>query len=294
MPEHTSFFTYLTAWLFGVFPAFKENIANMKHVVAFYILGNERDKVEPLHTGEPLVASLFVVLLITVLAYAVAPRIRKVDDAVIPEAKLTLRTFFEAFIGVFYAMMVDMMGPKRAKRYFPIIGTSALFIFFSNVMGLVPGFNPPTSTWNITAGCALVIFVSFNYYGIKENGFGYFKHLCGPWLGPAGIPLNILIFFVEVLSLCFRPVTLSIRLMLNMAVDHLLGAIVFGMISLLVPIPIMILGTLVCVVQVFVFCLLSSIYIALATEHEDHGEEHAYAKAHAPHGEEHAASAHPA
>jgi F-type H+-transporting ATPase subunit a len=56
----------------------------------------------------------------------------------------------------------------------------------------------------------------------------------------------------------------------------------------------MILGTLVCVVQVFVFCLLSSIYIALATEHEDHGEEHAYAKAHAPHGEEHAASAHPA
>jgi F-type H+-transporting ATPase subunit a len=285
MPEHTSFLTYVTAWLFAVFPALKENVAGLKHVVAFYILGNERDVVEPLHTVEPLLASLLVVALITVLAYAASPQIKKVDKAIIPEDKLTLRTFFEAFIGVFYAMMVDMMGPKRAKRYFPIIGTSALFIFFSNFIGLIPGFNPPTSAWNITAGCAIVIFVMFNYYGIKENGLGYFKHLCGPWLGPLGIPLNILVFVIEVLSLCFRPVTLSIRLMLNMAVDHLLTAIVFGMISLLVPIPILILSTLVCIVQVFVFCLLSSIYIALATEHEEHGEEHAHAKEHAPHAE---------
>jgi F-type H+-transporting ATPase subunit a len=111
------------------------------------------------------------------------------------------------------------------------------------------------------------VFFAFNYYGIKENGLGYFKHLAGPvwWLAP-------LIFFIEVLSLCIRPVTLSIRLMLNMAVDHLLVSIVTGMVMLFVPIPILMLGTLVCVVQVVVFCLLSSIYITLATEHEDHGD----------------------
>jgi F-type H+-transporting ATPase subunit a len=281
MPEHTSFLSYVTSLLFAVFPALKENLAGLHHVVAYYVQGNEHDRVAPIHTAEPLVGSLCVVILITILAYMASAQIKKVDKAVIPEDKLTLRTFFEAFIGTFYSMMVDMMGPKRAKRYFPIIGTSALFIFFSNIIGLVPGFSPPTSTWNITAGCAIVIFVSFNYYGIKENGLGYFKHLCGPWLGPLGIPLNILVFVIEVLSLCFRPVTLSIRLMLNMAVDHLLAAIVFGMISLLVPIPILILGTLVCVVQVFVFCLLSSIYIALATEHEEHDEQHAHAKEHA-------------
>jgi F-type H+-transporting ATPase subunit a len=293
MPEHTSFLSYVTSFLFAVFPALKENIVNLHHVVAFYVLGNTHDKMEPVHTGEPLVASLFVVILITVLAYIASTQIKKVDQAVIPEDKLTLRTFFEAFVGIFYTMMVDMMGPKRAKRYFPLIGTSALFIFFSNFLGLIPGFNPPTSTWDITAGCAIIIFLSFNYYGIKENGLGYFKHLCGPWLGPLGIPLNILVFTIEVISLCVRPITLSIRLMLNMAVDHLLAAIFFGMVSLLVPIPILMLGTLVCIVQVFVFCLLSSIYIALATEHEEHGDEHAPAKAHA-HEERPAVEAEPA
>jgi len=74
---------------------------------------------------------------------------------------------------------------------------------------------------------------------------------------------------------------LSIRLMLNMAVDHLLAAIILGMVPLLVPIPILMLGTLVCVVQVVVFCLLSSIYIALATEHEEHEGDHGPAHGHA-------------
>jgi F-type H+-transporting ATPase subunit a len=181
----------------------------------------------------------------------------------------------EGFIGIFYDMMKDMMGPKRAKRYFPLIGTSACFIFFSNILGLLPGLRPPTSTWNITAGCSIIVFFAFNYYGIKENGLGYFKHLAGPvwWLAP-------LIFLIEVLSLCIRPITLSIRLMLNMAVDHLLVSIVTGMVMLLVPIPILMLGTLVCVVQVVVFCLLSSIYITLATEHEEHGDAHAHEPAH--------------
>jgi F-type H+-transporting ATPase subunit a len=187
-------------------------------------------------------------------------------------------------------MMKDMMGPRRAKRYFPIIGTSACFIFFSNILGLIPGLRPPTSTWNITVGCSIIIFVAFNYYGIKENGLGYFKHLAGPvwWLAP-------LIFLIEVLSLCIRPITLSIRLMLNMAVDHLLVSIVTGMVMLLVPIPILMLSTLVCVVQVVVFCLLSSIYITPATDHDDHGDTHAHEPGHAAgpaKGEAHAAEAH--
>jgi F-type H+-transporting ATPase subunit a len=62
--------------------------------------------------------------------------------------------------------------------------------------------------------------------------------------------------------------------MLNMAVDHLLVTIALGMIALLLPVPVLVLSTLVCIVQVLVFCILTSIYIALATEHEEH-EAHA-------------------
>ena len=81
-------------------------------------------------------------------------------------------------------------------------------------------------------GCAVIVFVMFNYYGIRANGLGYFKHLFGPWLGWFGIPINILLFVIESFSLLIRPLTLSIRLMLNMAVDHLLVTISLALIAL--------------------------------------------------------------
>jgi F-type H+-transporting ATPase subunit a len=253
MPEHTSFFSYLIA----MFPALGENMHNFGESFFGVPVGA--------HSAEPIATATFLVLLIIGLALVVRSKIAKIDESVIPDEHLSVRTFFELLIEYFYDMMKDMMGPKRAKRYFPIIGTCACFIFFGNAIGLIPGFTPPTSSWNITLACALVVFVSFNYYGIKENGLGYFKHLAGPM--PAMAPL---IFPLEVISLCIRPITLSIRLMLNMAVDHLLVTIAAGIFVFLLPIPIMILGTLIVIVQVMVFCLLSSIYIALATEHEEH------------------------
>ncbi len=260
MPEHTSFFSYLIA----LFPALGQNM----RVFGETFVGH---RPVDAHSAEPLAASVTVMLLILVLALLVRRALVQHEQAVIPEAKLTLRTLFEVWIGYWYGLMKDMMGAKRAKRYFPLIGTLSLFIVIANFLGLVPGFTPPTSSWDVTLGCALIVFVMFNYYGIQANGLGYFKHLFGPWLGWPYIPINLLLFVIETLSLCIRPLTLSIRLMLNMAVDHMLVGIAVAMFALLLPIPVMVLGTLVCVVQVLVFCLLTSIYITLATEHEEHG-----------------------
>jgi F-type H+-transporting ATPase subunit a len=259
MPEHTSFFSYLLA----MFPALRQNMS----VFGETFLGHQPVDV---HTAEPLVASIAVMLLVLLLALIVRPALANQDSAVIPETKLTLRTFFEVWIGYWYGLMKDMMGPKRAKRYFPLVGSLSVFIVFSNFLGLIPGFTPPTSNWNITLGCAALVFVMFNYYGIKEGGLGYVKHLFGPWLGVPYIPINLLLFVVETFSLFIRPLTLSIRLMLNMAVDHLLVTIMLGMVALFMPIPVLILGTLVAIVQVMVFCILTSIYITLATEHDEH------------------------
>jgi F-type H+-transporting ATPase subunit a len=260
MPEHTSFFSYLLAQ----FPALRQNMAAFGET----FLGHERVGV---HGAEPLAASFAVMLLIVFLALLTRQALDNREAAVIPDTQLTLRTFFEVWIGYWYGLMKDMMGPKRAKQYFPLVGALSVFIVFSNFLGLIPGFSPPTSNWNITMGCAFVVFVMFNYYGIKESGLGYFKHLFGPWLGLPYVPINILLFVVETFSLCIRPLTLSIRLMLNMAVDHLLVTIALGMIVLFLPVPVLVLSTLVCIVQVLVFCILTSIYITLATEHEDHG-----------------------
>lgn len=259
MPEHTSFLSYLLK----LFPGLGHNA---------HALGTMALSGKPVteHQLEPWLAGLLVSLLIVGLAVSVRTKVLEVKEAVEPDDELTVRTFFELFVGYFYDVAKDIMGPKRAKRFFPVIGTSALFIFFNNALALFPGMPSPTSNLNITLGCALLVFILFNYYGVKEQGAGYFKHLFGPWLGPVGIPINLLIFVVEVISTCVRPVTLAVRLMINMAVDHLVVGTFVGLFALFVPVPAMILGVLVVCVQTLVFCLLTSVYIGLATEHEAH------------------------
>lgn len=272
MPEHTSFLSYLIA----MFPALGENMHNFGKT----FLGQ---KPVDAHGAEPIAASILVVLVIILLALRAKAVVTDYEKSVIPDEKLSLRTFFEIFVGYFYNMMKDMMGPTRAKKYFPVVGTAACFVFFSNVLGMIPGMLPPTATWSITAGCAIVVLVAFTYYGLQAQGFGFITHLAGPWMGPLMLPINILIFVIEFIStFVIRPVTLSIRLMLNIAVDHLLLSLALAAFTLFLPLPIMVLGTLVAVVQVLVFCLLTSIYIALATEthgHDDHG--------HGDHDEDH-------
>jgi F-type H+-transporting ATPase subunit a len=255
MPKHTYWFTYIL----DMFPALKANAQNLGDS----IIGHEHPSYR---SGEPVLTAFVYIAVLLLLALVARGKLRNLDASAVPSDKLTLTTFFEVFIGYFYDMAKDVMGPANAKKFFPIIGGSALFIIFSNLIGLVPGFGSPTSSLNVTLGCAIVVFVVFNYYGLKENGLGYLKHMAGPkwYLAP-------LIFPIEVISTCVRPVTLAVRLMVNIAVDHLLGSIFIGLVALFVPIPIMFLGIIVCVVQTIVFCLLTSVYIGLATEH---AEEH--------------------
>ncbi len=254
MPEHTGFLTYLLAY--------SETLRLNAHNVGESFVGHHT---VDYHGLEPIFTSFLVIAIIVIMAASVRGEYRRLDQSVVPDETLTTRTFFEAFFGYFYGMAKDVMGAKNAKRYFGLIGGSAAFIFFSNVLALIPGFTPPTSNLNVTLGCAILVFISFNYWGLKENGWGYLAHLAGPkwYLAP-------LIFPIEVISTCVRPVTLSIRLMINMAVDHLVASIFLGMIAFLVPVPLMFLAIIVVVVQTLVFCLLSSIYIGLATEKADH------------------------
>ena len=255
MPEHAS-------WLTLVLAHIKDTLAHNAYVIGESVIGKQPATWQ---SFEPISAALTVTLLILALALMVRPRLTKLDEAVVPEARLTLRTFFEAFLGYFYDLAKSVMGPKRAKKYYAIIGGSAVFVFFSNVLALVPGAPIATSSLNVTLGCSLVVFVLFNLYGLSANGFAYIRHLGGPawYLWP-------LVFVIEVISLCVRPITLSVRLMLNMAVDHLILGIFLGLFAVLLPLPVMLLGCIIILVQTLVFTLLTCIYIALATEHMEH------------------------
>ena len=258
MPEHSS-------WLTLILSHFKGTLEHNAHVLGDSLQG----KAPSWHGFEPLFASLFVLVVILLVAARVRSRLARTDEAIIPEDSLTLRTFMEAFLGYFYDLAKSIMDAERAKKYFPLIGTASIFVFFANVMALIPGMPVATTNLNITLGCGLVVFVLFNVYGLMTNGWSYVAHLAGPvWY------LYPLMFLIEVISLLVRPVTLAVRLMVNMAADHLLLGLFLSLVALLVPIPLMLLGCLVVLIQTLVFTMLTCIYIGLATEHEAHGAHH--------------------
>lgn len=254
MPEHSTWLTFALGYV-------KDTLSHNASVIGDSFIGH----IEPSwQSFEPITASAIMMLVVVVFALAVRGRLAG-EGALVPAERLTLVTFAEAFLEYFYDLAKSVMDAERAKKYFPLIGTAAIFVFFSNLLALIPGMPVATSNLNVTMGTALVVFLLFNYYGIREQGFGYVLHLFGPaWY------LAWLIFPVECISLIVRPITLAVRLMLNMAVDHLILSIFLGLVAALVPLPVMVLGVLVIGVQTLVFTLLTCIYIGLATEHEAH------------------------
>lgn len=211
--------------------------------------------------------ALFVLVLLAVVAVITDTSIRDSKGDLLPARTLTVRNFVEILVGTAYGMMADIMGKKAARYFLPLIGTCAFFILFSNAMGLLPGFLPPTSVLNITLGCGVIIFLSTHIYGVKENGIAYFKHFLGPiwWMAPLMLPIELVSHFV-------RPISLGVRLMANMTADHMVLSIFIGLVPFIVPIPMYVLGTIVVAVQTLVFCLLSTVYIGMAIEHHEHAE----------------------
>jgi F-type H+-transporting ATPase subunit a len=193
--------------------------------------------------------------------------LRSKDQGLVPPRKMNLRNFFEYTAESVYGMVEGAMGEKHAAKFFPLIGALWMFILFGNLIGLVPGFVTPNDTLKTNVGLALLVFVLTHYYGIKEHGVGaYLKHFAGPM--PALAPL---IIPIELISHIARPLSLSVRLLGNMMADHKVVMSFFALVPLLVPIPFMLLGLLVCLIQALVFCTLTMVYIGMAMEHE---EEH--------------------
>ena len=175
-----------------------------------------------------------------------------------------LQNVMELIIQFFENLLSDLIG-KDGKKYLPMVGTIGLFILTCNLMGLFPGFMSPTSKLNVTAGCALTVFVYYHWQGIKSHGlFKYFKHFMGPipLIAPLMVP-------IEIISHFSRPLSLSMRLFGNIFAEELLILIMASILPFLLPLPFMAIAIITAVVQAYVFVLLSCIYIAGAVAHEE-------------------------
>ena len=217
--------------------------------------------------GEHVVTFALIGLLLVCLGALYRFKLRSVPDIVIPDDKISLRSFCELYGGFIYRQCREVIGEDGASKYFPFIATTFIFILFSNLIGLVPGFLAPTEHFSTAFALGVFSFCYYNIQGCREQGtLNYIKHFAGPlW------SLAILMFPIEVVSNFVRPLTLGLRLKNNMMGDHLILSAFSDIVPILVPIVFMLLGLLVSLIQAYVFTVLTMVYIRLASHH-DHGE----------------------
>ncbi|MBI1816004.1 MAG: F0F1 ATP synthase subunit A [Deltaproteobacteria bacterium] len=220
----------------------------------------------PEHTA----TATLVMLALVGWALVALRQLRAANDPVVPDDKLSARNLMEMFVDLFNAHIVAPLMGHRGQKYVPLYGTFFLFILASNFCGLLPGFAPPTSNFNVTFALGVISLVAYTYYGFAARGVGYLKHFVGPiwWLAFLMIPL-------EIIDNLVRPVSLALRLFGNMTGDHVVLEIFTDLTKMVVPVLFYVLGAMVSVIQAFVFTLLSVIYLSLATAHHDaHDEPH--------------------
>ena len=173
-----------------------------------------------------------------------------------------IQNIFELLISGLEEFMVEITGDE-GRWVFPLTGTVFIYIFVCNLIGLVPGFFPPTASLNTTLSCALVVVIFTHVNGVKYHGAAYIKHFMGPvwWMVPLMLPIEIIGHMARILSLTFR-------LFGNMMGHELVLGILFALAGLFfAPLPIMVLGIFVGLVQAFIFYLLSVMYFTGAMEH---------------------------
>ena len=212
-----------------------------------------------------------VIVLGILLAFAakVRPSLADTDNAVTPDDGMTARSVAEAFVEGIVGIAQSAI-PGDVQRYVPLLATFFAFILVANLLGLVPGFAPPTSTFNITFALGCVAFGAYHTYGVKAQGLGaYLKHFLGPVVFIA--PLMLII---EIFSHGFRPVSLGVRLYANMFADHTVIEMFTDLTRAVIPVAFYMLGAFVCLIQSFVFTMLSAIYISGAVAHGHGAEEH--------------------
>jgi F-type H+-transporting ATPase subunit a len=173
-----------------------------------------------------------------------------------------LQNFFEVLVSGIEEFMVDVTG-EEGRWLFPLAATVFIYIFVSNLVGLIPGFYPPTASLNTTLSCALVVVIFTHIIGVMYHGPAYVKHFMGPvwWMVPIIMPIELIGHLARILSLSFR-------LFGNMMGHELVLGILFLLAgAFFAPLPIMVLGIFVALVQAFVFFLLSIMYFTGAMEH---------------------------
>lgn len=181
--------------------------------------------------------------------------------------------------------LLDENVGHEGRKFISVVGSVSVFILLSNLLSVIPAFTSPTTEKTVPLGCAIITFLYFNWQGIRHHGVvGYLKHFAGP-----DVFLWPLLFPVEIISTCARLLSLTVRLWANMFSSELVyviflgllikpvtsvGAkipalgVILGVFPAVIPVIFIALHMFVAVIQTYVFTILPSIYLGLATAEE--------------------------
>ena len=198
---------------------------------------------------------LFHIILVAIIVLIVA-KMATSSMQLVPRGTQNL---LEAYLEGIVSMGRDVMGSDElARKYLPLVATIGLIVLTSNLIGIIPGFEAPSSSLNLTLCLALCVFLYYNFEGIRTQGvIKYFAHFMGPnkFLAP-------LMFPIEIVSHLSRIVSLSFRLFGNIKGDDLFLMVVLSLAPWVAPLPAFVLLTFMALLQTFIFMILTYVYLA--------------------------------
>jgi F-type H+-transporting ATPase subunit a len=205
------------------------------HQIIFYLFGII-----------PIRDTIVMTVILDVIIIAVVLLIRKAYPSLI-----------ESIMKFITSMVGDILDVDNIYPYLPILGSLFIFLFFANILSVIPGLRSPTSDINTTLALAIVVFFAVHIYGIRNKGLiGYLKTLSDPFFL---LPLDII-------SQLSRTLSLTLRLFGNILSGEIIVAIVFSIIPLLAPVPFIALSMLSGVLQAYILTTLATLYISSAVE----------------------------
>ena len=213
---------------------------------------------EYIHIATAVIVSGFILVLGIVAKLSLGSG----EAAIRPSGKFSVKGIFEVFTELVVSLS-DMVVGQSGRHFVPLFAATFFFILVNNLFGLLPGMTPATENINSTVAFGIFSFLIYNLYGLKEHGPAYFKQFLGPVIFLA--PLMIVI---EVISHVVRPISLSLRLQGNMVGDHTVLGIFLDLVPYGVPVIFYFLGIFVCIMQAFVFTMLTMIYVSMAISHD--------------------------
>jgi F-type H+-transporting ATPase subunit a len=225
--------------------------------------------INPEYPGAPITNAVSMEVLVVGFLLIVFIMVR---SSLSVESPGGLQLMFEGLQGFIEGQSRDIIG-HHSEAFTPFLLSLGLFILIANFLGLIPGFESPTSAPVVPLGCAVCAFVYYQWHGFQKYGLGYLKQFLGHQ-DPSTpifirIPVSLLMVLIEPISHLARVLSLTIRLYANIFAGDMVTLVFFSLVPIVVPVVFLGLHFFVALLQAFIFVLLTTVYLAGAV-----GEEH--------------------